>query len=189
MHLLLILFTAYFSYTAWKQPALFHKYLFYPYHIQKQNQWYRFVTHLFLHADLNHLVMNMLTAFFFLPVLQRLLPSSGGIVLLLLFYLSAGIVASVPDYFKHRSNPSYTAVGASGAVSAVVFCCIYFMPFSTIYVFFIPMPALVYGLLFVGYSIYMGVKNRDNIGHLSHLTGAGYGILIAFLLDSLFTYY
>ena len=100
-----------------------------------------------------------------------------------LFYLSAVVVAMLPTYLRHRHDPNYRSLGASGAVSAVLFVFILAAPWSMIFVFFLPVPAIVYGVFYVGYSIWMDKHGGDNVNHSAHLWGAGYGVLFTVMME------
>src|SRR5690606_32660338 len=102
----------------------------------------------------------------------------------LLFYLSAVVVSILPTYLAHRRDPNYRSLGASGGVSAVLFAYILFDPWSKLIIFPIPVPvpAFVFALLYVGYSIWMDRRGRDNVNHSAHLWGAAYGVLFTVLL-------
>ena len=141
------------------------------------------MTHGFIHADFQHLLFNMITLYFFGRLIERFFAAYIGEVGFLLFYLSALVVAILPTYIGHRSDAGYRSLGASGAVSAVLFAFILLQPWSMIYVFFLPLPAIVYGVLYVGYSIWMDRQGRDNVNHSAHLWGAGYGVLFTLLLE------
>ena len=133
----------------------------------------------FLHADPTHLFVNMLTLFFFGPVVERVLGSQS----FFLIYLGALIGGNLFALWRHRNDPNYMALGASGAVSGIIFTFCLFAPFQLLYVFFfLPLPAVVFALLYVAYSIYGMRAARDNIGHDAHLGGALIGIAIAILL-------
>lgn len=101
---------------------------------------------------------------------------------IILFYLVAIAVSGVPDFIKNKDNPYYAAIGASGAVSAALFSLLLFNPWGIVYVFFfIPLPFVVFALLYLYYSYYMSKKNYDNIGHMAHFTGAIFGMLVVAL--------
>ena len=99
------------------------------------------------------------------------------------FYLSAILVAILPTYLRHRHDPRYRSLGASGAVSAVLFAFILVQPWSLIFVFFLPVPAIVYAVLYIGYSIWMDRQGTDNVNHSAHLWGAGYGVLFTLMME------
>lgn len=114
---------------------------------------------------------------------------ANGKFLYLLLYISAIAVSVLPDYFKSKNDYSYRALGASGAVSAVIFSFIILQPSMKLYLMFIPIPvsAYIYGLAFLGISVYLAKKGKDNIGHLAHFTGAIYGILFTIMAAKLTT--
>ena len=181
--LLLIAATVLVSWLAFHNPRLADRLILWPPAIQRQHQYDRLVTHGFIHADFQHLLFNMITLYFFGRLIERFFAAYIGEVGFLLFYLSALVVAILPTYIGHRSDAGYRSLGASGAVSAVLFAFILLQPWSMIYVFFLPLPAIVYGVLYVGYSIWMDRQGRDNVNHSAHLWGAGYGVLFTLLLE------
>lgn len=141
-----------------------------------RGQYYRLLSHGLIHADGQHLLFNMVTLYFFGPMIERVFVPSIGALGYALFYASAIVVAILPTWRQQRNNPDYRSLGASGAVSAVLFAFILLQPLAQIFVFFIPMPAIVFALIYVGYSIYMGRRQRDNINHSAHLWGGGWGV-------------
>ena len=125
----------------------------------------------------------MITLFFFGRLVEQLFGNYFGPLGFVLFYLSALLVSILPTYLRNRANPAYRSLGASGAVSAVLFAFILVQPWSLIIVFVLPVPAIVYAVLYVGYSIWMDRQGRDNVNHRAHLWGAGYGLLFFILLE------
>lgn len=184
---ILIATIAIISFAAFNRKDLFYKLLFNPYEINHKGQWYRFLTHTFIHANWEHLIFNMLTFFFFGVFVEQsfnIFFGNKSMFIYLIEFLAAGIISSVPSYFKHKENPSYSAVGASGAVSAILFTSILLHPLNKIYLMFIPIgiPAFVFGILYLGYSAYMSKRNIDNIGHDAHFWGAVFGIVFPVIL-------
>jgi membrane associated rhomboid family serine protease len=100
-----------------------------------------------------------------------------------LFYLSALVVSILPTYLKNQKNPNYLSLGASGAVSAVLFAYILIAPWKIILVMFIPAPAIVYAAFYVGYSIWMDKKGGDNVNHSAHLAGAAFGVMFMLIME------
>ena len=98
-------------------------------------------------------------------------------------YLGGIIFSSVPSILKNKDNEWYRSVGASGGVSAVIFASIFFGPLDTLLVYFIPLPGIVFGILYLGYSQYMSHRGQDNINHEAHITGAIFGFLYPLLID------
>lgn len=173
--LLIIAVTCIVSFSAFNNRELAEKLILWPPAV-KRGQYYRLLTHGFIHADSSHLLLNMFTLFFFgramEPLYERILGPAG----FALFYVSAIVVAILPTYFANKDNAGYRSLGASGAVSAVLFAFILIQPWATILVWFVPMPAILYAIGYVAYSIYQDRRNADNINHSAHLWGAAYGI-------------
>ena len=181
--LILIAVTVLVSWLAFDRPRLLDRLILWPPAIDRQKQYDRLLTHGFIHADWQHLLFNMITLFFFGRVAEQVIGSMIGPVGFLLFYLSAIVIAILPTYLRHRHDTRYRSLGASGAVSAVLFAFILVQPWSLIFVFFLPVPAIVYGAFFVGYSIWMDRQGTDNTNHNAHLSGAIYGVLFMLLME------
>lgn len=183
MTLLLIGVTVALSWYCFERPRLLDRLLLWPPAIDRSKQYDRLVTHGFVHADWQHLLFNMITLYFFGRHVESLFVPYIGQVGFALFYLSAIVVAILPTYLRHRHDPRYRSLGASGAVSAVLFAFILVQPWSLIFVFFLPVPAIVYAVLYVGYSIWMDKHGMDNVNHSAHLWGAGYGVLFTVMME------
>ncbi len=170
------------SFICFRNQSLMDKLIFHPVSIKENKQYYRYITAGFIHADGQHLLFNMITLFFFGPPLERFFANNmGEAIIYPMFYFIALIVSHIPSYIKHQRNDYFRSLGASGAVSAVTFALILFMPWATIFLkFIIPIPFILYGVGYIAYSIYMDKKGGDNIGHSAHLWGAVFGI--AFML-------
>ena len=181
--LILIAVTVLVSWLAFDRPRLLDRLILWPPAIDRNKQYDRLLTHGFIHADWQHLLFNMITLFFFGRVAEQVIGSMIGPVGFLLFYLSAIVIAILPTYLRHRHDTRYRSLGASGAVSAVLFAFILVQPWSLIFVFFLPVPAIVYGAFFVGYSIWMDRQGTDNTNHNAHLSGAIYGVLFMLLME------
>jgi membrane associated rhomboid family serine protease len=186
--LILIAASALLSIVAFGDRRLFNALLFEPFVIRARGDWYRFVTHAFIHANWPHLLVNMFVLYMFGRNVEVLLPmiSEGSVVLnYLLLYFGGIIFSTLPSYQRNIHDPSYRAVGASGAVSAVLFAQILMLPTSPVVMFFfpVPMPAWVFGLLYLAYSYYMDKRGGDNVAHDAHFFGAIYGILFMVFLD------
>lgn len=181
--LVLIAITVLVSWQAFEKPRLLGRLILWPPAVDRHRQYDRLLTHGFIHADWQHLLFNMITLFFFGGTIERAFAPYIGPVGFLLFYLSAILVAILPTYLRHRHDPNYRSLGASGAVSAVLFASILINPWSLLLVFFIPMPAIVFGVCYIGYSIWMDRRGGDNINHSAHLWGAGYGVLFTVMME------
>jgi len=178
LSLLIIIITCIISITAFSRPGEIDKLSMWPYMVKEHKQYYRFITAGLVHADYMHLGFNMLTMWFFGKYIEIMFQQIfGGKLYFLLFYVLALIISDIPSYIRHRNNYSYRSIGASGAVSAVVFAFILFQPWAKIIVFVIPMPAILYGVLFLGYSVYMSRRGGDGINHDAHFWGAVFGVV------------
>lgn len=192
--ILLIAINAIVSFIGFSNADFVNKAIMWPYKVKRQQQYYRMITSGFLHADWMHLIFNMFTLYFFGRNIEIIFSvyGLGGNLSYLALYLTSLIVADIPGYMKHKDDYGYRALGASGAVSAIVFAAIVFSPWNSIYLYgAIRISALVYAVLFIFYSVYMDKKGADNINHNAHLWGAIYGfiftlILIAAIQPSLF---
>ena len=167
-----------FSYKGFRDRAFFDKYKFNPNAIKKGEN-IRYLSSGFLHVNQGHLFVNMFTLFFFAPVVIRLL----GDVNFILIYLVSLYVGNMITYRINKNKLNYNAVGASGAVMGVVYSSILLYPNMTLYFIIIPMPAYVFGLLYLWYSIYSMKNVRDNIGHEAHLGGAIAGFFLTIILN------
>jgi membrane associated rhomboid family serine protease len=186
--LAIIVVTAIVSLYALRDRRVFMALLFEPYAIRTGKDWYRFLTHGFVHGDYMHLIVNMYVLFMFGNAVQgefEAITIGQGTAPFLLLYLGGIILSSVPGYFKHRHDPNYRAVGASGATSAVVFAFILLNPEAKLGLILIPIPiaAWLFGLLYLGYEWYMSKRGGDGIAHDAHYFGALYGIAFTALLD------
>lgn len=175
--LAIIAITCVVSFLAFNKPRLMDDLILWPPAIQRHNEYHRLVTYGLVHADFGHLLFNMLTLFFFGRLMEQFYTVELGRLGFVLFYIGALVVSILPTYLKNRRNPNYHSLGASGAVSAVLFAYILFAPWNRIIVFVLPMPAILYAVLYVGYSIYMDRVGRDNVNHSAHLWGAAYGVV------------
>ena len=178
----LIAITCVVSWMAFNNRKLMDRLILWPPAIDKHKQYDRLLTYGFLHADFMHLLFNMLTLYFFGREIERLMTGLVGIWVYPLFYLSALVVSILPTYLKNQHNPNYLSLGASGAVSAVLFAFILIAPWQLIFVFFIPLPAIVFAVLYVGYSIWMDRRGGDRINHSAHLAGAAYGVMFMIIM-------
>lgn len=187
----IVIFTSLFSLAAFRYKQLFLRFDLSPERATRHREYYRLFTHAFLHADYVHLIINMLVLFSFGTEIEKIFTNledqgwvgSGYLHFTLLFLFSI-ILSSVSTVIKHRKDPNYSAVGASGAVSAIVFTYIFFRPLQKIYFYFaIPIPGIVFGILYLVYSTYMGRRSKDNINHDAHLWGAIFGFFYPVIME------
>lgn len=177
----LIGLTVVVSLLAFSDRTLFIRLLFEPFVVEVRKEWYRFITHAFVHADVPHLLVNMFVLFMFGQRVERFLAMLSGVPgpwVYVMLYMSAAVVAALPSYIKHRNDPSYRSVGASGAVSAILFAHILMLPTTPVHFLFlpIPIPSFVFGGLYLYYEWYMSRRGGTGVAHDAHLFGALYGI-------------
>lgn len=182
---LLIGLTLFVSFKCFSNRNLFMRLAFIPYRVVKNKEWYRLLSHGFVHADSMHLLVNMFTFWSFGTYMEKLFSYAGfGGLGYLGLYLGGMIVASLFDVIKYANNPNFVSIGASGAVSAVLFASILFDPWGKILLFaVIPVPGILFGVLYLVYCQYMAKRGGDNINHNAHFYGAVYGFLYPILLN------
>ncbi len=178
--ILIIAVTAIISAASFSNRDLYKRLMFNAYDIKHFRHSYRFFSYALVHADWIHLLINMMVLYSFGQAVEayyRILFDAKGILYYLLLYVGGIVLSTTPAYGKYKDDYSYSAVGASGAVSAVVFASIVFAPLNKIYLFMLPIgiPAIIFGVLYLVYSWYMAKKNVDNIGHDAHFWGAIFG--------------
>ncbi|MER3465262.1 MAG: rhomboid family intramembrane serine protease [Chitinophagaceae bacterium] len=185
--LIIVLVTCLVSFVGFSNQRVIDDLIFYPPAVSNRNQWYRFFTCGFIHADLGHLIFNMLSLYFFGKFVEdafiSLLPNSGK-WLYLLMYLSALMASILPTYNKNKDNYNYRSLGASGAVSAVIFAGLLLSPTTGIYMYFIPIPipGFIFAPLYLLISAMMDRRGGDNINHSAHIWGAIYGLAFVVVL-------
>jgi len=184
MSYLLIGTTAIVSFICFGRRELVSRLSFNAYAILKRKEIYRLITHGFIHADMTHLIVNMFTFYFFGSFMESMFAQIGlGRWEFLGLYFGGMIFASVFDLIKYRDNVYYQSIGASGAVSAVLFSSIIFNPWGTILLFaVIPVPGIIFAVLYLIYCQYMSKRATDNINHNAHLWGAIFGLIYPILL-------
>ncbi|MFC4527722.1 rhomboid family intramembrane serine protease [Dyella halodurans] len=180
--LIIIGITCVVSFMAFNNARLMNDLILWPPAITRHREYHRLVTYGVIHADGSHLLFNMITLFFFGRAMEGLYTASLGTLGFALFYIVALVVSILPTYLKNRSNPNYRSLGASGAVSAVLFSYILIAPWSRIVVFVLPMPAIIYAVLYVAYSVYMDRRGGGNVNHSAHLWGAAFGVIFTLLI-------
>jgi membrane associated rhomboid family serine protease len=186
--LFFIMVTVLVSYVSFGNRVLFERLKFNAYEIREQQRYFKFFTYGLLHADWMHLLINMFVLYSFGSFVEDLLGfyyGNKGYLYFSFLYVSAIGCSVIPLYFKHRHNHYYNAVGASGAVSSVLFAYIIMYPEGSVSFMFIPIPipAALFGILYLAYSTYMARKGTDNIAHDVHAWGALYGIIFVAILD------
>lgn len=182
-YLIVIVVTAVVSFSGFSNSELVRKLILWPPAISRDREYYRLISYGLIHADFQHLLFNMFTLYFFGRAMEPLYDQYLGPFGFAIFYVGGLIVSILPTYYKQRENWRYHSLGASGAVSAVLFAYILIAPWSIIYVFFLPVPAILYAALYVAYTFYMERQGMDNINHSAHLWGAAYGVLFTIIME------
>ena len=181
--IIVIAVTAIISFIAFSNAALFEKYKFNVGAIKHHKEYIRLISAGFLHADMMHLLFNMLTLYFFGPIVVQ----AFGVIGFLVVYFGSVLLGNLFSLYLYKNQDWYSAIGASGGVSGILFASIAMIPDLGIYFFFIPIaiPGYIFGLLYFSYSVYMMLnpKPHDNIGHAAHLGGAAFGLVYAVALQ------
>lgn len=189
---IIIIITAAVSILAFNREQMKDDLLFWPYYINREGQYYRFITNGVLHADAMHLIFNMVSFYSFGMALENYLFKAlfGELsrAMLAVLYITAIVVAVIPDYIKYKDKSFYRSLGASGAVSAIVFAAITIQPNMPIQFFFIPfkIPGFVFGICFLILSASLAKKGGGNIGHSAHFWGSVYGIVFTYITARIF---
>ena len=188
LNLIIVIGTVVTSFLAFNNVELFNRLKFNAYLIKERKEFWRFFSYALVHAGWMHLLINMWVLYSFGGIVEEVMTIQFGSLAMLyygLLYVGGVIFSTLFDFRKHKSDPYYNAVGASGAVSAVVFASILLYPSGSIYIFPIPfaLPSWVFGIVYLIYSAYMGKKGADNIGHNAHFWGAVYGIVFTVILN------
>ena len=180
--MILIASIAVVSILAWIVKPLKRALILNPYLVVERFQVHRLLTAGWLHADVSHLAFNMLTLYFFADKVE----SALGTGRFLLLYISAVVIAHVPTVIRRHKDPKYNSLGASGAVAAVMFSAILLFPGMKLALIFlpIPIPAMLYALGYLIYSVIQSLRGGDGINHDAHFTGAIYGALLTFAFES-----
>lgn len=205
--IIIIAITVIISIKAFNDRELLHRFMFVPTRIDGNKEYYRFFSHLFIHGDYGHLLFNMLSLYFLGDIM---LDTAGGMyvdgsgnlvsiqggwiqtyglikgqVLFLLLYFLGGLLASAYPFYRNRNNSNYMSLGASGAVSAVIFAAIIWNPTMKLSLFFFPIgiPAYIFGPLYLAYEIYMDKRGNTGIAHDAHIGGAIFGVLFVLFIN------
>ncbi|MEX1192210.1 MAG: rhomboid family intramembrane serine protease [Brumimicrobium sp.] len=187
--LIIIIVTVLLSIRAFNNEEVKYKWIFYPYKVKRQNESYRILSHMFIHGDYLHLFFNMFVLFSFGRNMEYIFNETygGGIGTLhfLVLYLIGGLAASIWPFLRNKDNPNYMSLGASGAVSAVLFAAILWMPEGGIYIMFIPVeiPAWLFGIIYLGFEYYMSKKGGTGVAHDAHFGGAIFGIVYVLFIN------
>lgn len=175
----IFVFTLITSLYAFYDNSVYGKFMLHPYSVSKGQNVYTLITSGLIHADWMHLFFNMFTFYAFAFTLERMM---GSWQFGLLYFLGL-VLSDLPTVFKHKDDFHYNSLGASGAISAVLFSFILFNPLSKIYIMFIPIgiPAVVFGFLYLIYCAYASKNSRDHINHDAHFFGALTGLIFTII--------
>lgn len=184
---IIVLITALVSIFGFQNRSMQAKLMFNAYLVKHSNEWYRVITHAFVHGGWMHLFVNMWVLWLFGGLVEDhfiLEKGNLGILGYLALYLGGILFATLPSYGRHQDNFNYNAVGASGAVAAVLFSAIYFQPTMDLYLMFIPIPipAVIFGVGYLALEWYLDKKSADNVAHDAHFWGAAFGFVFSILM-------
>lgn len=192
--LIILIATSIISFIALRNAQLMEDLIFYPPAVTGQRQYYRFLTCGFIHANIPHLIFNMYSFWIFGEYVEIQFASiygNTGRWFYLLMYLTALAACLLPTYFKNKDNHYYRSLGASGAVSAVIFAFIFLNPLQKIGIIFLPpqlmIPGFIFGFLFLAISSYLDKRGGGNVNHSAHIWGALYGILFLIVTARIFS--
>jgi membrane associated rhomboid family serine protease len=192
--LILIIITVLVSVFAFRSQKVMDDLIFYPAAIIEKNQYFRFISYGFIHADISHLFFNMYAFYLFGGACENsfigIFGNNAKTFFVLLYFLAL-IASVVPDFNKHKDNYNYRSLGASGAVSAVVFAYILFNPLQGIGLLFIPVfiPGFLFGIIFLVVSYFLGKKGGSRVNHSAHIWGAIFGVIFLIVFCELFSDY
>lgn len=177
---LLLLANVILSIYAWNNQSVFQNWMLHPYSFHRKKNYFTLFTSGFIHADTLHLAMNMFALLSFGQFVELEL----GSTLYMMLYGVSLVTSSIPSLIKHKNHAHYYTLGASGAISAVVFAFIILHPFARLGLIFLPirMPAILFGALYIGFSIYAQRRSMDNLNHDAHISGALTGLIMIILI-------
>jgi membrane associated rhomboid family serine protease len=183
---IIIAITVVISFMGFNNPSFQNKLMHTPYKVSMLKEYYRLLSSGFIHADYMHLLLNMYGFYLFGEVVERYFTTylgSNGNIYFLALYLLGIIISSIPDTIQHKDHAYFNSLGASGGVSSIIFASIILSPLSKLMMIPIPipMPAYVFAILYLVYSIYMDKKQANNVNHMAHVWGALWGIVFMFL--------
>ena len=194
--IVIIIVTCIVSFLSFSNSDLENKLIFYPPAVSQNNEWYRFFSCGLIHKDIPHLLFNMYALYLFgqgqgesgVEFDFMLIFKDLGKLLYLLLYVSALGVCLIPTYNSHKNNSQYRSLGASGAVSAVVFAYILFNPMQGVGLIFLPIfiPGFLFGIIYLLISYWLSKKGGSNINHSAHIWGALFGIVFVLIACRLF---
>nr|WP_294861334.1 rhomboid family intramembrane serine protease [uncultured Fluviicola sp.] len=177
------------SFTGFNNRDFMEKYLFSPYLVKHEREYYRFVTHAFLHGDFSHLLFNGVTLFFFgKPFEEYLFDFYGplpGEIIFWIFVLMAMFASTSISFIRYKDNPNYRSLGLSGVTSAILFAMILLIPNMQIGLLLFPFPlkGWMFGLIYLAFEIYADRNRKTNIAHDAHISGALFGVVFILITN------
>lgn len=184
----IVALTALISIRGFSKPELIERLKHSPYRETRNGEWYRLITSGFVHGGWLHLLINMFVLYVFGITVETIFidlfgnPAAGRSIYAAMYLLTI-VVGDLPTLLRQRHNPGYGSIGASGAVSGVMFIFILFFPWKTLYLYgIIPIPAILAGIGILWYSSWASKHQQDNIDHLAHFAGALFGVLFVIAL-------
>lgn len=182
--IILVVATVLTSLAGFNDERLINRLILWPGRMKSAGESHRLLSSGFIHADGAHLFFNMFTLFFIGSGVEQMYEYRvDGWLMYLVLYLAGIAVSSLPSFLKHRDNPYYRSLGASGGVAAVLFASVYFSPWASIYIYFIKLPSILFAVLYLAYSVYMSRRGGDNVNHNAHFWGAIFGFLFTLAVD------
>lgn len=186
-HLLLIV-SIFLSLKAFNDKIFFHTLAFSPYEVKHHGKWHKVVTHAFIHADFPHLIFNMFVLWQFGEIMENKMIFHFGMIgkmYFVLLYFGGILFSTILSFSRHQDNTAYISVGASGAVSSVIFAGIIMMPDMKLSPIFFPfaIPGFIFGFIYISAEIIMDKAGKTNIAHDAHLFGAIFGMIFISVLD------
>ena len=184
--LILVIITSGVSIMAWNNNSMLTKFIFNPYAVFHNNEYHRFITSGLIHANWMHLIFNMFVLFMFGQQVENVFAyvyGDMGLVIYVLLFVLGIIVSDIPTFLKNKHNPHYNALGASGGTASILFSYILFDPAQDLCLYgLLCFPGVLWGVLYIIYSVYMGKKQGDNINHDAHLWGSLFGVVFTILV-------
>ncbi len=192
--IVILAITCIVSFTAFSNEKIMEDLIFYPPAVTNRNQWYRFITSGFIHADIMHLAFNMYSFYLFGRMVEEAfiqIFGNKGKLLYIFLYMIALVVCLLPTYLNNKDNYHYRSLGASGAVSAVIFAGIFIFPTMKMGLFLIPVmvPGFVFGPIFLLLSAYLAKRGQGNINHSAHIWGGVFGIIFLIICSQFLSDY
>ena len=181
-NLIIIALTCLISWIGFQDRAFQYRWSLNPYQGRRKGRWAPYLNYGFVHADFPHLLFNMITLWLVGRAMETVFNAHFNGFGFYLFYLGGIVLSILPWALPRRNNPRYSTLGATGAVSAVLFAYILLQPWSMLYIYVIPVPVILYAVLYVAYSMYLESKREGNINRSAHLWGAVYGVAFTVLV-------